>query len=85
MKNFISLSLSVPAVLLALPAMAQVHVDGYYRSNGTYVKPYERTAPDSTRTNNYNYPGNYNPNSGRVTGGDSFGSPSKSYPSRNSY
>jgi hypothetical protein len=50
---------------------AQVNVGGYYRSNGTYVKPHKRTAPDSVRSNNYSYPGNYNPNSGRTTGGGS--------------
>lgn len=41
---------------------SQVHVRGYYRSNGTYVQPHERTAPNSTITDNYSYPGNYNPN-----------------------
>ena len=50
-------------------ALAQVDVNGYYRSNGTYVQPYQRTAPDGVRSNNYSYPGNYNPNSGRTTGG----------------
>ena len=40
----------------------QVHVRGYYRSNGTYVQPHERTRPNSTVTDNYSYPGNYNPN-----------------------
>jgi hypothetical protein len=46
-----------------------VHVNGYYRSNGTYVNGYERTAPDSSPYNNYGYPGNYNPNTGSITGG----------------
>jgi hypothetical protein len=54
---------------LSSAAQAQVNVDGYYRSNGTYVQPYQRTAPDGVRSNNYGYPGNYNPNSGRTTGG----------------
>lgn len=47
-----------------------VHVNGYYRSNGTYVNGYERTAPDSSPYNNYSYPGNYNPNTGSITGGN---------------
>jgi hypothetical protein len=47
-----------------------VHVNGYYRSNGTYVNSYERTAPDSSPYNNYSYPGNYNPNTGSITGGN---------------
>ena len=46
-----------------------VHVNGYYRSNGTYVNGYERTAPDGNPYNNYSYPGNYNPNTGSITGG----------------
>lgn len=30
-----------------------VYVKGYYRKNGTYVSPHVRSAPDSTRSNNY--------------------------------
>lgn len=30
----------------------QVPVSGYYRSNGTYVRPHTRTAPDGIRSNN---------------------------------
>ena len=51
-------------------ALAQVRVDGYTRRDGTYVQPHSRTAPDSSPYNNYGYPGNYNPNTGRITGGD---------------
>ena len=47
-----------------------VHVNGYLRSNGTYVQGYERTAPDGNPYNNYGYPGNYNPNTGAITGGN---------------
>jgi len=36
-------------------AYAQVHVRGYYRSNGTYVQPYYRTSPDGNPYNNYSY------------------------------
>ena len=38
----------------------EVHVRGSYRANGTYVKPYVRTSPDSTRSNNYGRPSSYN-------------------------
>lgn len=31
-----------------------VHVDGYYRSNGTYVNEHYRTQPDGNQYNNYN-------------------------------
>lgn len=58
--------------MLLLPAsnVFAVHVNGYYRSNGTYVNGYERTAPDGNPYNNYSYPGNYNPNTGSITGGN---------------
>lgn len=50
-------------------ALAVVHVKGYFKKNGTYVAPYVRTNPNSTITDNYSYPGNYNPNTGKITGG----------------
>ena len=45
-------------------------VEGYFRRDGTYVSPYQRTTPDSNPYNNYNFPGNYNPNTGRITPGN---------------
>jgi hypothetical protein len=45
-------------------------VRGYYRSNGTYVQPHYRTNPDGNPYNNYSFPGNYNPNTGRITPGN---------------
>ncbi|MFZ4461678.1 MAG: hypothetical protein ACOYN2_04015 [Patescibacteria group bacterium] len=30
-----------------------VYVNGYHRSNGTYVKPYYRTPKNSTKLDNY--------------------------------
>ena len=48
----------------------RVRVRGYYRKDGTYVKPHYRTAPDGNPYNNYSYPGNYNPNTGKITPGD---------------
>ncbi len=40
-------------------------VNGYTRSNGTYVAPYYRTSPNSTRFDNYSTRGNYNPYTGK--------------------
>lgn len=58
--------------LLSSPAHARdVAVHGYYRSNGTYVQPYHRSAPDGTVTNNYSYSGNTNPYTGS-TGHDHY-------------
>jgi hypothetical protein len=45
-------------------------VGGYYRNDGTYVQPYQRTNPDGNPFNNYSFPGNDNPNIGRTTPGD---------------
>ncbi|GJH17635.1 hypothetical protein CBA19CS22_13855 [Caballeronia novacaledonica] len=41
-------------------------VSGYTRSNGTYVEPYHRSAPDNTMYNNYSSQGNVNPYTGQA-------------------
>lgn len=71
--------------LVAVAAMAPVtaahagYVNGYTRSDGTYVQGYQRSAPDSTVTNNYGYRGNTNPYTGQ-TGSNSYrNSPSSQY------
>jgi len=51
-------------------ASAYVWVNGYTRENGTYVQGYWRTSPDGDPTNNIGYPGNFNPNTGKVTPGN---------------
>ena len=51
-------------------AGGDVNVKGYYRKDGTYVQPHVRSAPDGNPYNNYNFPGNYNPNKGQITPGD---------------
>lgn len=42
-----------------------VRVSGYYRSNGTYVQPYFRTAPNHTNSDNFSTLGNVNPYTGK--------------------
>lgn len=69
-RLIVVLGLLVPGNL----SLAQVRVRGYYRENGTYVPPRERTRPNHTSTDNYSYPGNYNPNTGRITGSPSSAS-----------
>lgn len=64
MKNLLILA------FLVFPVSAHaygddVHVDGYTRSNGTYVQPHMRTAPDHTASNNYSTYGNTNPYTGK--------------------
>jgi len=49
---------------------AQVRVRGYYRKDGTYVRPHTRSWPDGNPYNNYSFPGNYNPNTGKISPGN---------------
>jgi hypothetical protein len=65
MKKIISaLLVSAATTTTALPAMSQTYVPGYYRSNGSYVKPHYRSSPNSTQTDNYSTYGNRNPYTG---------------------
>ena len=43
-----------------------VQVNGYTRSDGTYVAPYVRTAPNSTNSDNFSTIGNTNPYTGEA-------------------
>ena len=71
-KTFIFLIIIVSSFLnfCATDLESQVKVRGYYRKNGTYVRPHVRTRPDGNPYNNYSFPGNYNPNTGRTTKGN---------------
>ena len=56
--------------LTCLSSVAQVNskhvrVRGYTRSNGTYVAPHYRTAPNSTNRDNFSTRGNTNPYTGK--------------------
>lgn len=72
MKRLLLIVLSVFVMFSALTsyspnALAYVSVKGYYRSNGTYVKPYVRSNPNGLKTDNYGYTpsqGQYNPTYG---------------------
>jgi hypothetical protein len=71
MKKFIVALL----VIILIPAIcfAGEQVRGHWKDTNhdgikdTYVQPYERTSPNSIRTDNYGYPGNMNPNTGTIT------------------
>lgn len=43
-----------------------VHVRGYYRKNGTYVRPHMRSAPNGSKADNWSTKGNVNPYTGKV-------------------
>jgi hypothetical protein len=55
--------------MLGLIGLAQVQVKGYYRKNGTYVQPHVRSNPDGNPYNNYSFPGNTNPYTGKTATG----------------
>lgn len=50
---------------LSITAFADQHVNGYQRSNGTYVNGYYRTDPNDTTEDNYSHQGNVNPYTGQ--------------------
>ena len=68
MKKIITITL-MSLIAIGSTVAAQTWVNGYYKSNGTYVSSHYRTSPDNSPYNNYSYPGNYNPNTGRITDG----------------
>lgn len=63
MKNLLFL---IVLFFASVSAFSQVSVRGYYRSNGTYVQPHQRTAPNYTRNDNYSTMGNVNPYTGKA-------------------
>ncbi len=79
MKTLI-LALAILAVSAVATAQQDQSVNGYYRSNGTYVQPYHRSAPDNTRTDNYSTRGNVNPYTGAAgTQNPYYAPPVRSY------
>ena len=62
-KTLIALALFAASIV---GAMAQVHVTGYYRKDGTYVEPHWRSNPNSTTSDNWSTRGNANPYTGEV-------------------
>ncbi|MBL7186293.1 MAG: hypothetical protein ISS70_08195 [Phycisphaerae bacterium] len=81
MKRLITI-LAVLTIVCAmtLPADAAVRVRGYFRSNGTYVRPHYRSNPDGNFRNNWGTYPNINPYTG-VRGTRRTPSYSRSYPS----
>ncbi len=46
-------------------ASAATHVNGYYKSNGTYVQPHYRSTANSTTSDNWSVAPNVNPYTGK--------------------
>ena len=84
---FIALPLVIATAIATEISFAQVWVRGYFRKDGTYVRPHLRSSPDGNPFNNYSFPGNLNPNTGKFSKGDVLGyllrySSRKLYPTR---
>lgn len=47
-------------------AQGSVNVRGHVRRDGTYVPPHTRTAPNSSRSDNWSSQGNVNPRTGEA-------------------
>jgi hypothetical protein len=54
------------ALFTAYSGFSQTHVNGYYRSNGTYVAPHYRSSPNYTKADNWSTLGNVNPFTGSL-------------------
>lgn len=66
MKKIIITTMMFILFLLGTLAWAgDVTVEGYYRSDGTYVAPHHRSAPDGNPYNNWSTKGNVNPYTGQ--------------------
>lgn len=64
MKLFTTAGL-ILSFLWVVPAIADVSVRGYTRSNGTYVAPSHRSNPNSNMNDNWSTRGNVNPYTGK--------------------
>lgn len=55
MISIVSLALTMVVTIFGATAYAG-YVNGYYRSDGTYVRPHYRSNPDGVKWNNYGSP-----------------------------
>ena len=73
-KRFLIAAVFLVMTGFGLDAVAgDVYVNGYYKSNGTYVQPHFRSAPDGNLNNNWSTRGNVNPYTGKLGTRNSFG------------
>jgi len=72
MKSKRILTVVVAVILVAVSASAAwagTSVHGYMRRNGTCVQQHWRSNPDRSPYNNYSFPGNTNPHTGKIAPG----------------
>lgn len=73
-KIIVALALVVGVLGLCISVEA-ASVRGYTKKNGTYVAPYQRTNPNSTKMDNYSTKGNVNPYIGKPGTKDPYKAP----------
>jgi uncharacterized protein YxeA len=66
----LAVALTVIGSLFTASVAEAGRVNGYFKKDGTYVRSHSRTNPDRNPYNNYSYPGNYNPNTGKTSAGN---------------
>lgn len=57
---------SLALLMMASTVVGNVYVQGYYRQNGTYVRPHYRSDPDGDFSNNWSTYPNVNPYTGKI-------------------
>lgn len=66
LKRFtVILLIAVMSLSFLGSASARTYVHGYYKKNGTYVKPHYRSDRDNSFSNNWSTKGNINPITGK--------------------
>ena len=65
-KSLLAAAVAVVTLIAIGQATADVQVRGYYRSNGTYVRPHYRSTQDSNFYNNWSTKPNINSYTGRM-------------------
>ena len=63
-RNLILGLVAITVGLASFTATAQTYVNGYFKSNGTYVQGHYRSSPDSSYNNNWSVSPNVNPYTG---------------------
>lgn len=59
------IAIAATLLLAVTAASANDYVQGYTRSDGTYVPPHYRSSPNSTQSDNWSTQGNTNPYTGK--------------------
>lgn len=66
MRNSLIINFLIFMIFYCTLAFSAVHVNGYYKKNGTYVAPHYRSSPNHTTSDNWSTKDNVNPYTGKV-------------------